>query len=187
MVAFATSDELGERLRRTFTEAEAEWLDKLLADATAYLQDQIGQLVYPRQTATFTDWPSAGWVDLPQWPVVSVDAVQRAGAGIPFDERPGRIRVASDEKVDVTFTYGYPTCPQTLVALCCSLVSQQLLLVEAGLGLSIGGLSSVALDDFKIAFADGGEGTGLTLPKVTLDGLRQKYGRGTVTQVDVHA
>lgn len=187
MVAFATSSDLGARMKRTFTGAEATWVDGLLADATAYLQREIGQLVHPKETVTFTDWPSAGWVELPQWPVVSVDAVERGGVAVPFEDRPGRVRVASDEKVDVTFTFGYEDCPRDLVALCCSLVSQQLLLVEAGLGLSIGGLSSVALDDFKIAFADGGDGTGLTLPKPTLAGLRQAYGRGTVTQVDVIA
>lgn len=184
---FAEATDLGTRLKREFSKEESAWLDELLADATAYLQREIGQKVAPRQTVTFSDWPSAGWVDLPQWPVVSVDAVERGGAAVSFEERPGRIRVGSDTKVDVTFTFGYSEPPRDLVALCCALVSQQLLLVEAELGLSIGGLSSVALDDFKIAFADGGEGTGLTLPKVTLDGLKQAYGRGTVTQVDVYS
>lgn len=185
MVAFATADELGKRMKREFSQAEAVWVNELLADATAYLQREIGQQVAPRQTVTFSDWPSAGWVDLPQWPVVSVDAVQRNDKDLDFEERPGRVRVGGDEKVDVTFTFGYSTVPRDLQGLCCALVSQQLTLLEANLGLSIGGLSSVAIDDFKIAFADGGDGTGLTLPKVTIDGLRQAYGRGTVTQVDV--
>lgn len=184
MVVFATADDLATRMKRVFTEEEAEWLDELLADATAYLQDQIGQLIYPRQTVTFEDWPSAGWVDLPQWPVVSVDAVERDGRGVEFERRPGRVRVRDDRAVDVTFTFGYSDPPRALTSLCVALVSQQLTLVEAGLGLSIGGLSSVALDDFKIAFANGGEGTGLTLPKLTIDGLRQSFGRGTVTQVE---
>lgn len=183
-MAFATSSDLASRMQREFTEAEATLLDKLLADATAYLQREIGQHVYPQKTVTFTDWPSSGWVDLPQWPVISVASVQRDGEAIDFDERLGRVRVRGDEKVDVTFTYGYAECPLDLVNLCCALVSQQLLLVEAGLGLSIGGLSSVALDDFKLAFADGGEATGLTLPKVTCDGIRQTYGRGFVFQVE---
>lgn len=187
MVVFATADDLGTRMKRDFTEDEAEWLNELLADATAYLQREIGQLVAPQQTVTFQDWPSAGWVDLPQWPVISISSVTRDGAQVSFAERPGRIRVASDEKVDVTYTFGRKTIPRDLTALTCALVSQQLTLIEANLGLSIGGLSSVALDDFKIAFADGGEGTGLTLPKVTLDGLRQAYGRGRVKQVDVIA
>lgn len=184
MVVFADSSELGKRMRREFTESEASWVDELLADATAYLQREIGQQVFPQQTATFTGWPSAGWVELPQWPVVSVDAVDRDGSPVPYELRPERIRVQGDEPVDVTFTFGYAECPRDLVALCCALVSQQLLLVEAQLGLSIGGLSSVALDDFKIAFADGGEATGLSLPKVTLESLRQSYGRGFVEQVE---
>lgn len=184
MVVFANHVDLGARLNRTFTGAEALWVDELLEDATAYLQGEIGQLVYPQQTVTFKGWPSAGWVDLPQWPVVSVDAVQRAGVDISFEERPERVRVTGDDPVDVTFTYGRAEVPRELVSLVCALVSQQMLLVEAQLGLSVGGLSSVALDDFKIAFADGGEATGLTLPKVTLDGLRRKFGRGDVFQVE---
>lgn len=183
-MAFATSSELGVRMKRTFTPGEALWVTDLLEDATAYLQREIGQLVAPRETVTFTAWPSSGWVDLPQWPVVSVDAVERDGVPVEFNERPGMIRVSGDTKVDVTFTYGHATVPRDLTALCCALVSQQLTLVEAGLGLSVGGLSSVALDDFKIAFADGGEATGLSLPKVTLDGLRRTYGRGDVFQVE---
>ena len=181
---FAVAADLGTRMKRELTLDEVLWIDELLADATAYLQREIGQLLYPRQTVTFKDWPSAGWVDLPQWPVISVDGVTRGGASVMFEERLGRVRVSGDAAVDVTFTFGYSDSPRDLTALCVALVSQQILLVEAGLGLSIGGLSSVALDDFKIAFADGGEGTGLTLPKVTLDGLRQKFGRGTVTQVE---
>ena len=184
MVAFATSTELGKRMQRTFTGAEATWIDGLLEDATAYLQAEIGQLIYPRQTVTFSDWPSGGWVDLPQWPVVSVSAVERNGSPVMFEERPGRIRVGSDQKVDVTFTFGYSTAPRVLESLACALVSQQLTLNEAGLGLRIGGLSSVALDDFKIAFTNGGAESGMSLPKVTVDGLREAYGRGTVTQVD---
>ena len=174
-------------MKRTFTDEEKAWLDELLADATAYLQREIGQHVAPRRTATFSDWPSGGWVDLPQWPVVSVDAVTRDGKPVDYDERPGRVRVGTDEKVDVTFTFGYSEVPRDLVGLCCALVSQQLTLLEANLGLSIGGLSSIAIDDFKIAFADGGDGTGLTLPKVTIDGLRQAFGRGSLTQADVYS
>ena len=183
-MVFAEANDLASRLKREFTDEESAWVEELLADATAYLQDQIGQLIYPRQTVTFEDWPSAGWVDLPQWPVVSVDAVERDGVAVEFERRPGRVRVREDRAVDVTFTFGYSEPPRVLKSLCVALVSKQLTLVEAGLGLSIGGLSSVALDDFKIAFANGGEGTGLTLPKLTIDGLRQSFGRGTVTQVE---
>lgn len=184
MVAFATADELGTRMKREFSPEEKAWLDELLEDATAYLQGEIGQLVHPRQTATFTEWPSAGRVDLPQQPVISIDGVARDGVAVHFEPRPGYVRVRGDDPVDVTFTFGYAEVPRNLESLACALVSQQLTLLEAGLGLSIGGLSSVALDDFKIAFADGGDATGLTLPKVTLDSLRQQYGRGDLYQVE---
>lgn len=187
MVVFASASDLGSRMRRTFTPDEAAWLTTLLGDATAYLRSVIGQQVAPQATATFTDWPSSGWVDLPQWPVVSVDAVVRGGVPVEFEERPGRIRVRGGDAVDVTFTYGLAEVPQVLTSMACALVSQQLLLVEAGIGLSVGGLSSVALDDFKLAFADGGQDTGLTLPKLTEVSLRQQFGRGGLVQVEVIA
>lgn len=183
-MAFAVASDLGARMKRTFSGAETTWINGLLEDATAYLQGEIGQIIHPRQSATFTEWPAAGRVDLPQHPVVSVDAVKRGGVAVPFEPRPGYVRVQGDAPVDVTFTFGYVKAPRVLESLACALVSQQLTLVEAGLGLSIGGLSSVALDDFKIAFADGGEATGLTLPKVTLDSLRRQFGRGDVVQVE---
>ena len=184
MVAFATADELGTRMKRVFSNAEKTWVNELLEDATAYLQGEIGQIVYPQQSATFTEWPTAGRVDLPQHPVISVDAVERGGVAVPFEPRPGYVRVQGDDPVDVTFTFGHADVPRNLESIACALVSQQLTLVEAGLGLSIGGLSSVALDDFKIAFADGGDSTGLTLPKVTIDSLRRQFGRGDVFQVE---
>lgn len=183
-MAFATADELGTRMKRDFSNEEKLWLNELLEDATAYLQGEIGQIVYPQQSVTFSEWPAAGRVDLPQHPVISVDAVERGGVAVQFEPRPGYVRVQGDAPVDVTFTFGYAKVPRNLESLACALVSQQVTLVEAGLGLSIGGLSSVALDDFKIAFADGGDSTGLMLPKVTIDSLRRQFGRGDVFQVE---
>lgn len=184
---FATAQDLSNRMKRDFTSEESTWVSGLLGDATAYLQGEIGQFVYPMSQATFRDWPSSGVVGLPQWPVVSVDSVTRDGVSIDFEERPGSIRVHGDGPVEVTFTYGVSEVPKQLTAITCALVSQQLLLVEAEIGLSAGGLSSLALDDFKIAFANGGADAGLSLPEVTLDSLRAQFGRGTVTQVDVIA
>jgi hypothetical protein len=183
-MAFATAEDLGNRMKRSFSIDEKAWIDELLEDATAYLQGEIGQLIYPRQTVTYTDWPSAGRADLPQQPVVSVSSVKRDDLQVPYVLRPGYVSVAGIEAVDITFTFGHASPPRQLLALCCALVSQQLVLVEAGLGLSIGGLSSVALDDFKIAFADGGEATGLTLPRVTVDSIRRQFGRGDVHQIE---
>jgi hypothetical protein len=80
----------------------------------------------------------------------------------------------------VTFTFGYAVAPDGLKRWTCLLVSQALVPLELNLGLSVGGLSSVALDDFKVAFADGGEATGMSLSDRNVALLRRQYG------TDVH-
>lgn len=181
--AFATAADLAARLNRDFTEAEQAWVETLLGDASAYLRSVIGQDVYPSQQATVTLYPSAGRVDIPQHPVVSIDAVTRDGHAIEYQERPGYLLVATDDPVAVTFTYGYETAPEELVRWACVLVSQTLLPLEAKLGLSIGGLSSVQIDDFRLSFANGGEATGMQLSARAEKQLREQFGLGHVAIV----
>jgi hypothetical protein len=178
--AFATAADLAARLKREFTPDEEEWIDTLLEDASAYLRGVIGQDVFPRTTSTFVGYPSAGRVDLPQFPVVSVDAVERDDEEIDHSFWGSHIVVARDIPVDVTFTWGYQDAPDELKRLACSLVSAALLPLEAGLGLTAGGLSSVQLDDFKLAWADGGASSGMALPEIQQDSLRRQFGRGDV-------
>lgn len=181
MVAFATAAELGKRLKRTFTVgAETEWIDGLLADATTHLQTVIGQQVYPVTTSTFVAYPSGGRVDLPQWPVVEVVSVKRDGATIEYTYRPGFVMVSGDEPCDVTFTWGYATVPNELKRLACVLVSSALLPLENQLGLTAGGLSSVAIDDFKLAWADAGEQSGMALTAHAEASIRQQFGQGSI-------
>jgi hypothetical protein len=115
-------------------------------------------------------------VDLPQSFVVSVDGVTVDGVPVAWTRREDAVYVRYDNECQVTFTYGLAEPPRDLVGFNCALVSQAITLVEAEMGLSIGGLSSVALDDFKIAFADGGALTGLALPEHTLRYLQNTYG-----------
>lgn len=176
MTAFATYAELGVRMKRTFTVAEQAWVTALLGDAAAYLRGVMNAAVYPVQTSTYVAYPSGGRVDLPQPFVVAVVSVERDGVAVDFTLREDSIYVSSDEAVDVEFTYGLAVAPADLIGLNCALVSSQIGLVEADLGLQIGGLSSVSLDDFKIAFADGGALTGLALPDPQLRYLREAYG-----------
>jgi len=177
MTAFATHEDLAKRMKRTFTPDEQEWVTELLEDAASFLRGCMGRAwVYPVATSTFTAWPSGGRVDLPQPFVVSVDAVTRDGVPVAFTRREDAVYTRYDDECQVTFTYGMPEPPKDLVGFNTALVSQTVTLVEAELGLSIGGLSSVALDDFKIAFADGGALTGLTLPEHTLRYLQNAYG-----------
>jgi len=183
--AFATYADLQTLLNRTFTSDEQPWINALLASASTYLrEDVIGQTVYPQTTSTYTDYPTAGRVDLPQFPVVSIGSVQRDAAEIDYVYRPGYILVDGDDPVDITYTWGYAIVPDRLKELACVLVSAALLTLEAKVGLTAGGLSSVALDDFKLAWADAGAQSGMTLPEIQKADLRRRYGRGGFTLVD---
>ena len=176
--AFATVDDLAGRLNRSFTSEEEAWITTLLEDASTYLRSVVGQDVFPVTVSTFTAYPDAGRVDLPQYPVVSVGTVERDGVAVDYTYRPGYLTVDCDEPVDVTFTYGYATAPPELTRLACVLVSQALVTLEAGIGLTAGGLSSVALDDFKAAWADAGAGSGMVLTAHAEAGVKSQFGRG---------
>ena len=78
--------------------------------------------------------------------------------------------------VTVTFTHGLTRVPADLRGICIGLVSAQMDAIENDLGLSIGGLSSIQLDDFKVGFADGGDKTGLYLAEHHQRYLARKYG-----------
>jgi hypothetical protein len=116
--------------------------------------------------------------------VVSVGAVQRDGADIDYTYRPGFILVSGDEPCEVTFTWGYKTAPPELVRLACVLVSQALLPLENDLGLTAGGLSSVSIDDFKLAWADAGASSGMALTEHAEKAIRRQFGRGDIGTVE---
>lgn len=188
--AFATYEQLGTALNRTFTEgAESGWITSLLEDASTYLrEDVIGQQVYPQTTASFLAWPEgSGAIVLPQAPVIAVTGVTLEGAPIDFEWRDDRVTVATDKQVEVTFTYGYATPPEGLKRWACVLVSQALQLLENQLGLSVGGLSSLAIDDFRLAFANAGEETGMTLSDRNIALIRRQYSTGDVHVTDSRA
>ncbi|MDR7189777.1 hypothetical protein J2Y46_002603 [Microbacterium sp. BE35] len=181
MEAFATVAELETRLGRTFEVDQQEQIQVLLEDASTYLRHVIGQVVYPRVQSTFVGYPVDGRLDLPQWPIVSVDEVTRDGAGVEHRYRPGYITVVCDEPVTVKFTWGFLDPPEELVRYTCVLVSQALLTIEANLGLSAGGLSSVSIDDFKIAWADAGGLSGMALTPHAEAAVRNQFGMGSAT------
>jgi len=176
MIAFATFEDLGKRLARDFTPIEQSQVTVLLEDAADFMRGVIGNQVYPSATATYVTSPVGGWVTLPQTPVRSVDAVTRDGVDLDWKQVQDSIKVVGCDPVTVTFTYGLASAPSDLIGINCALAGQMLLTVEAGLGLTAGGLSSVALDDFKAAFADAGAGTGLSLTDATRSYLQTNYG-----------
>ena len=184
MDAFATIDDLETLTGRTFESGQTAQVEGLLESASTYLRSVAGQQVYPQQTVTYTDWPTAGRLDLPQFPVVEVVSVMRDGVPVDYTYRPGYITVAGDDPVDVTYTYGYAEAPARLKDLTCVLVSSALLTIEAELGLTAGGISSVGIDDFKLAFADGGVQSGMVLPPIQEAQVRAEFGRGGFALVE---
>jgi hypothetical protein len=176
--AFATYTDLEARLNREFTVEERPWITTLLEDASTYLRDLIGFQVFPQSAVTFSAWPSAGEVVLPQQPVQAVTSVTVGGTAVDFEVRDGVVYVDTDDEVTIAFTYGYALPPEGLKRWACVLVSQALVPLELNLGLTVGGLSSVALDDFRAAFADGGEGTGMSLSDRNIALIRQQYANG---------
>lgn len=191
MEAFASAAELGIRMKRTFAPGdETIWIDSLLEDASAYLrEDVIGQQVFPTSTSTFKAWPDAGSVTIPAMPLISIDSVQRDGVDVAYTRNEntiflctpfGRHYLDREEPVDITFTYGYATAPAGLKRWAMVLVSQAIIPIELKLGLTAGGLSSVAIDDFKAAFADAGAASGMVLSDRAIESLRAQYSTGGV-------
>lgn len=178
MTAFASADQVGTTMKRTFTSEEKIWVTELLEQSADAMRGMMsGQWVYPQRTSTFTAYPLAGRVNLPQGYVVSIDDVQRGGTSVAWSRFEDQVTVSGDAPCEVTFTYGLIEAPKMLVGLNVVMVSSAIILVENELGVSVGGLSSVAIDDFKIAFADGGDKTGhLVLPKVQQELLERRYG-----------
>lgn len=177
MDAFATADDLALRMRRTFSPGETAWVTALLEDAAALMRGVMRNQVYPPAQSTYVAYPTGGWVRLPQDFVNSVDSVQRDGTDVEFVLRQDSIGVDCDEPVTIEFSYGLTVAPADLVGINCALVSGVMLTAEAGVGLTAGGLSSIAIDDFKASFADGGAASGMVLSEHSRDYLVSHYGR----------
>lgn len=186
MTAFATANDLGKLLKTTYEGATKTQVEELLEAASDHLRHVIGQEVYPQATVTYTAYPTFGREELPQWPVVQVVSVKRGSADVNFKYRPGFILVGSDDPVDVTFTYGYPSVPAELKRLTCVLAAQALQMFETNGALTAGGFSSLGIDDFRAAFADGGAGTGIALTKHAEASICRTFGRGGVDVVEAY-
>lgn len=176
MTAFATYEDLAKRMMRTFTQPEQEWVTALLEDAADLMRGVMRNHVYPATTSTYVAYPTGGRVALPQSFVRSIDSVQRDGVDVPYVRVQDAINVGSSDPVEVTFTYGLAEPPSYLIQINCALVSTVMLTVEAGVGLNAGGLSSVALDDFKAAWADAGASAGMVVTEHIRRYLEENYG-----------
>lgn len=177
MTAFASADQLATAMKRVFTSDETTWVTMLLEQAAGIMRGLMhNALVYPSTTSTYRAYPVGGRVALPQGFIQSVGAVQRDGVDVMFTRFEDTILVDCNDPVDVTLTAGLVAAPADLVGINCALVSGPMMTVEAGIGLTAGGLSSVALDDFKAAWADAGAASGMTPSPFTKTYLEEMYG-----------
>jgi hypothetical protein len=186
MTAFATVSDLEALLKTTYAGADKAQVEALLEAASGHLRFVIGQDVFPVTTTTYTAYPTFGREDLPQWPVVRVESVQRDGVDVRFTYRPGFIMLGSDEPVEVTFTWGVSAAPSELKRLTLVLAAQALQMFETTGALSAGGLSSLAIDDFRAAFADGGAETGISLTPHAEKAIRRAFGRGDISVIEAY-
>lgn len=186
MTAFATVEDLEALLKTTYVGDDIAQVQAMLDAASGHLRHVIGQDVYPVTTSTYTAYPTFGREDLPQWPVVEVVSVQRDGVDVPFTYRPGFIMVGSDAPVDVTFTWGVAVAPEELKRLTLVLAAQALQMFETTGALTAGGLSSLAIDDFRAAFADGGAETGIALTTHAEKSIRRTFGRGDIHVIEAY-
>lgn len=185
-MAFATSSDLATRLQRSFTAAEAAAADALLADATGYLQAEIGQLVERGTRTVELRFPPCGSpIRLPQQPVVSVASVTLNGSAITDWVLDSEGRIHRDggwpadtdgfTRVAVVFTFGVTDVPAELRTWCCVLAAGALAQSARGT-LSPSGVASERIDDYSISYEPGT--ATFSIPEIQLQRLRSRWGSG---------
>jgi len=177
MTGFATVANLQDRLKKTFTGTDIAWVQTLLDDASEHLRSLLGWQVYPAATVTIKTKVNIGdFYRIPIQPVQSLGAVLVDGLAVTVTEFDGGIQFKNQGIADISFTAGYTKVPPALVSWTCVLASQAMDAVTKLGMLSSAGLSSVSIDDFKMAWANGGEGSGYVLPDRVVSQLREQFG-----------
>ena len=179
MAAFATVSDLQTRTKVTYAGADIAWVQSILDDASAHLRDILGWQVFPAAQVSFTTKVWAGIFNrLPIQPVISLDLVSIPNTFISYDVYDGGFESDTNGIATVTFTAGYATAPPSLVSWCCVLAAQVIDTVTKLGMLGNGGLSSVAIDDFKLVWSQSAENGlgGYMLPDRVISQLRSSYG-----------
>jgi|GEM_PF-2453792 len=176
---FATVADLQARTKVTYSGTDIDWVQTLLNDATEHLRDILGWQVYPSATAIYTTKVWAGIFNrLPIQPVISLDSVSIPNTYMTYDVYDGGFESDTNGIATVTFTAGYSAPPPSLTSWCCVLAAQVIDAVTKLGMLGNGGLSSVAIDDFKLVWSQSAENGlgGYTLPDRVVQQLRASYG-----------
>jgi hypothetical protein len=175
---FAAVTDLQARLKKVFPEDEQEWVQTLLDDASDHLREILGWQVWPAAVVTVRTKVRCGdHYTLPIQPVMSVDSVLVDGAAVTVEQYDGGIEFSDTGIADITFTAGYTEIPRILTKWTCVLAAQVIDVVTKLGMLSNGSLSSVAIDDFKMVWAQTGESSsGNGLPDAVVAQLRESFG-----------
>jgi hypothetical protein len=180
LAPFATPEYVATSMKRTFTNAEKAQVEQWLDEASEYIREVAGgAAIYPVQTSTYRATPIRGEIRVPFDPLRSVDAVtDLEGRALGYRMFENRILLDrwTQDQVEVTVQYGLDEAPSLLKSYASALVENRILLAESGLGFQFGGLSSVQLDDFRVAFADGGDKAGMVLPQHSVELIQKRYG-----------
>lgn len=188
-MSFATPAQLATRLGRTFSTAETTQATALLADATAFLQAELGGQLIEAGSATFTDAvdPCSTRIRLPQWPVVSITSVTLNGLNVTAEVetkdgylfRPGgwpSQANAAFADVTVAYDYGLDEIPAELVTWCCVLAAGAMAQTARSGSFGSGGVSSERIDDYSVSYST--DSTAFEIPERILARLRARYGAG---------
>lgn len=181
MTSFATWADLAVLLKRTFTEAEKDQAEQLLAGATARIRAITDQWITEVVNDVWiTDAPRDRVLWLPQRPVTAVSSVKVDGVTVTDWRLRGSrlIRAAAwagtcdfdvPPEVEVTYTHGIPAGNEKL-----DLAKDACLAFAAEARSNPDGLKSERIDDYARAF---GDGAGSPRWAGTEKALRDQYGR----------
>lgn len=179
---FAAVADLQARTKVVYAGADIDWVQSILNDASAHLRDILGWQVFPAISASYTTKLQAGMFHrFPQSPASGASTSYLDNSG-PIPAAPamfdGGFVPSKSGIATVTFTAGYSIAPPSLVSWSCVLAAQVIDAVTKLGMLGNGGLSSVAIDDFKLVWSQSVENGlgGYTLPDRVVAQLRASYG-----------
>lgn len=174
MADFCTVQEVAEFLQIEISDADkVASCQRAVTEATAAIRNYCKQYIelVEDDEHTFDVRPARWNLLLPELPVVEVSTVVEDDETLTADDdyelgeygqlwRVGRRWAAGTQIVTVTYTHGYETIPDDVVAVCTRAASRA---YQAGLraedALGVPGVASKSLGDFSVSFAtEGSEG-----------------------------
>ena len=180
MASFATSDQLAARLKKTFTDADTDQAELLLAGATAKIRSDVGQWISEVVDDVWTtDAPVSRVLWLPQRPVTSVASVTVDGDAATDWRLRGSRLIRSipwadgcvESEVVVTYTHGHPLESEEMA------LARDACMALAGWARGNStGLKQRSIDDYTEIFGDEAQWEYLNKTLIKAYGMRPRTG-----------